>query len=113
MYGIYLSKTGKEVFRLISDDGMDDSIRKMPNYAATLKYLEYLGLIEILILHGEINTVALTDLGVKFKTENPKLKNDMTENNKWKITTAIAVVALILSVIGTQNIQNAAAKIIK
>ena len=65
----------------------------------TLKHLEELGLIEIQNYNGEFHTARLTNLGKKYKLENPKLKNDLSENTRWWITTAISVLALVLAII--------------
>lgn len=46
MYGIYLSKRDKKIFKAISESGMDTNILKEENYLATIEYLKSVGLIE-------------------------------------------------------------------
>lgn len=65
----------------------------------TMEHLRDLGLVEIQSPGGKFYTARLTKFGVKYKLENPKLKNDLSENAKWLITTAISVLALIIALI--------------
>ncbi len=96
---INLSKLDKIALMHTYEDSMNKDCMPIDALRPTLKHLEALGLVEIQNYSGQFHTARLTDLGKKYKLENPKLKNNISENTKWLITNAVSVLALIIAII--------------
>lgn len=100
MYGIKLSKRDKKMLKVVTRDGlMNDKVLPREELVIVAEYLKEIGLIEIRKREGEFHTARLTPFGEKFKLENPKLKNEISDTDKWKITSAIAIAIGVATII--------------
>lgn len=65
--------------------------------------LKDLGLVEVQKSNGEFYTARLTVYGKRYKRENPKLRNGISDTKKWVIsiiiTSMIAIVTLVIGII--------------
>ncbi len=100
MYNIWLSKRDKKFLKVVTREGiMNNTVLPREEMVIVAEYLKEVGLIEIQKRGGEFYTARLTNFGQKFKLENPKLKNEISDNLKWKISTAVAIIIAIISLI--------------
>jgi len=99
MKKILLSKRDKLVLRNTFDDNINVDVLPKDELFIVLKHLESLGLVQVREYNGELNAARLTNFGKKYKLENPKLRNGITDTNKWVISTIITVLLAIAAII--------------
>lgn len=80
---------GKKQFEVVSSDSSTGII---------LLSLQDLGLIQVSQVKGEMRVVRITTKGKLLLLENSRLRFPPQEFTRWVITTAIAVLALVISV---------------
>ena len=99
MEKIVLSKKEKLVLKNTFDDYVDNEVLPKEELYIVLKYLEKIGLVQVREYNGELSAARLTDFGKKYKLENPKLRNGITDTNKWVISMIITVLLAITTII--------------
>jgi hypothetical protein len=99
MNKINLSKRDKLVLKNTFDDEMDVDVLPKDELFVVAKHLEDIGLIEIQMSCGELRTARLTNLGKKYKLENPRLRNAITDTNKWIVSTIITVILAMATIV--------------
>lgn len=94
----YLSKEQKNVLNKVAE-GIYENSDGVPHEsitAAALRTLETLGLVHLISTKDGIEA-KLTDKGRLLLHENKKLNFPIPENTRWKITTAIAIAAIVIA----------------
>ena len=99
MEKIILSKKDKLVLKNTFDDSMDVDVLPKEELYVIAKHLESIGLIEIQMYNDEFRTGRLTNFGKKYKLENPKLRNGISDTTKWLIPMIITILVSIASLI--------------
>lgn len=99
MEKVYLSKECKRIFNLIIDPNKNFVFTEEDEPA--LAILQEYGFIEVIrTTDGSAWVAKHTDRGFAYKAFNPKLKNpSILDDIKYLITTSIALLALINSVV--------------